>query len=201
MPGRPPRGAVEAAAGPRLDDGGRAQREPVDASPSRRSSAGTNIATMIARATPIETTASRSSERSSRRAVGIAGRELLEQGDRGGVGVAGPSRDRADVVARCLHGVDQVGASGDVREVADRRHLRGEVDAGRLDAFGAVCRNRSMRLTQEAHVMPSMGSSISGGSGVRRSVVILLGSIPARRGRLRPRSWHTWRMPPSRSPC
>jgi len=41
-------------------------------------------------------------------------------------------------------------------------------------------RNRSIRFTQEAHVMPSMGSWISEAAAARVwSVVILLGSIPA----------------------
>ena len=35
-----------------------------------------------------------------------------------------------------------------------------------------------MRLTHDAQVMPSMGSSISVGAASARSVVILLGSIP-----------------------
>ncbi len=38
-------------------------------------------------------------------------------------------------------------------------------------------RKRSMRLTHEAHVMPSMGNSISVGAASARSIVILLGSI------------------------
>ena len=89
------------------------------------SSAGAAIRTMIARATPIETTAWTRSRRDSRCARDVVGRELV--GERCGHRCVG-GRALPDVVPGRLDGPDQVRARGDVGQVVDRRQLGGEVD-------------------------------------------------------------------------
>ena len=74
--------------------------------------------------------------------------------------VARRRRAVSDVVPGGLDGLDERGAIGDVGVIADRRHLRREVDRRAVDA-GRLARNRSMRFTHDAQVIPSMGREIS----------------------------------------
>ena len=110
------------------------------------------------------------------------GGELGVEAGRRGVRSAGADGLGPDVVARRLDGPRP--ARRDPRPPDPRAPWRARWRGSptRPHTPGVRVRKRSMRLTHEAQVMPSMGRTISMGVGRARcrAVVILPGSIPAR---------------------